>query len=289
MADPFVINYENETNEYSYISFPNVVIDIWINGLEQQFNVAENDMGTIIKSLKHICVTTFDDVPNSEIIVTDSIINENDINDDIKVNTKRILDVFNMIFDNMSKFITKQCHNCGETNEPVIISHIMYWFKDLCIYIQETIMKHYFDLILMNYTLRYLTKTVFDEKDLMLSNDTYITYMKKQNTNIVKIRSFQPTKYVKVLYKDNNNNLKIANKILKHKYYMINVKSNTCSCPDFIHRKSQNGLVCKHLIELKNKTRCLLLLKSIQNKNLYNVNMPMKEMLNQVYTEDIKY
>jgi len=282
---------DNNVNVYSYISFPNVVFNIIINGTTKQFKVSEDDMGNIIKSLKDTCTRTFDDETiTGEIIMTDNVINEDDIDDDIKRNTKIIEDTLNTLFEDILKVITKQCHTCGVTHEPRILSHVLNWFKNACNYIQETIMNHYYDLRIMDKTFCYLVNSVFDEKQVM-PTDAFIDYMKKREngSNIIKTRSLQPTKYVKVLYKDKCNNLKIAKAPMKHKYYIINVETNSCSCPDFIYRKLHTGLSCKHLMELKNKTRCLMLLKEIQNENLYNVDMPFKEMLKAAYNTDIKY
>lgn len=286
-SDQEVPLYENDNNAnvYSYISFPNVVFNICINGTEKKFTVSENDMGNVIKSLKNMSTITFDD---DTIIITDSVLNENDIDDEIKTNTKIIQDTFNSLFDDILKVVTKQCHTCGETYEPWVLSHVMGWFKNLCTYIQDTIIRNYYDLRIMDNTFCYLVNSIYDEKQVM-PTDAFITYMKKKGTNIIKTRSLQPTKYVKVLYKDKCNCLKIAKAPIKHKYYFINVEKNVCSCPDFVYRKLRAGLSCKHLMALKNKTRCLMLLKEIQNDNFYNVNVPFKEMLNTSYNPEIQY
>lgn len=281
------IVYENDnTNVYSYTSFPEVVFNIRINGTREIFKVSENDMGNIIKSLNNIFTSLFSGT--LEILITNDVMTKNDIHDDIKRHSKSIADTFNSLFDDMLKVVTKQCHTFGETYEVRILDHTICSFKDLYTCIQDTIMENY-DLRMMESALNDIVNDIFYDKH-SLATDTFITHMKKEkDINIIKTRSFQSTKYEDGLYKDKNNHLKIAKFQMKHKYYIINVKTNMCSCPDFIHRKLQAGLSCKHLLELKNKTRCLMLLAEIQNTNLYNVNIPFKAMLNTAYDTDIQY
>ena len=290
MDDQVLLTYEstNTMNVYSYVSFPNVVFDICINGTQKSFTVSESDMGTIIKSLKNIINATFNDQTSNQIIITDDVIDENDIHDDIKRLSKSIEETFNSLFDDIVKVITKQCHTIGERYEVRILDHTIHWFQNLCTFVQDAIMANYSDLRMMDKTFISIVNDIYYDKQ-SLPTDAFIAYKKKKGINIIKTRSFQPTKYTEVLYKDKVNNLKIAKSPIKPSHYIINVKKNLCSCPDFIHRKLQAGLSCKHLLELKNKTRCLMLLAEIQNTNLYNVNMPFKAMLNTAYDTVIQY
>jgi predicted nucleic acid-binding Zn finger protein len=122
-----------------------------------------------------------------------------------------------------------------------------------------------------------------------LIRDNIIAQNKQQNICLIKVPSTQKSKYTKGLYLNKLNNLKVARVPIKKKTYVIDVKHNACNCPDFRFRKQFSGLSCKHLMTLKNKTKCLQLITQIHNELLYNVPIPMKQMLKEAYTDEIDY
>ena len=79
----------------------------------------------------------------------------------------------------------------------------------------------------------------------------------------------------------------------KKKKYLINIKKNTCTCPDFRLRKIKQGLCCKHLIEIRNKSYCMLMIdkvmSSLSQSYCNNSYVPFKQMLNVTYDKSINY
>tara|TARA_B100000405_G_scaffold102215_1_gene71230 strand:- start:339 stop:1223 length:885 start_codon:yes stop_codon:yes gene_type:complete len=72
-------------------------------------------------------------------------------------------------------------------------------------------------------------------------------------------------------------------------YYLVDVKRNFCDCPDFVFRKWKYGLMCKHLKELKNKTRCMMNIIQVMEDRTHNLMYPLKEMLTAAYDKEIRY
>jgi hypothetical protein len=72
-------------------------------------------------------------------------------------------------------------------------------------------------------------------------------------------------------------------------HYLVDVKRNLCDCPDFVFRKWKFGLMCKHLKDLKNKTRCMMNVINVMEDRTHNLMYPLKEMLTAAYDDRIKY
>lgn len=132
-----------------------------------------------------------------------------------------------------------------------------------------------------------------DEKDRLMMHQ--IVEGSKQNENIIVIEStsaketFTPT----FIYVSKNNERKFAKMKIKRKKYLINIKNNTCTCPNFYVCHMQYASCCKHLMEMRNKSYCLLLLNkvmdSISQNSYNNYHVPFKEMLNVTYDKSINY
>lgn len=277
----------SDTDFYTYHTFPDAVCHITINGLKQTFKVSNADMGVIITSLKKVFDNMFDNIPMNDVIVTNQLIELSDIREDDITNTKKMENTFLGIFDTMLAAITKQCHDTGITEEYVIFKHTINLYRDFCFdVVKQKLVLHYIELGLLDTSIGYLISNVVLMKKKELS-DMLIELSKKAGENIIKMKSFQPTKLTNVFYVDKNNRMKLAKRKVEDRHYIINVKANLCSCPDFKYRKMQSGLSCKHLLELKNKTRCLMLIKQIPA--LHNIAIPVKEMLEVAYCPEVQY
>lgn len=278
---------DSETDTYSYDTFPDAVCCITINGLAETFKVSNADMGVIITSLKHVFDNLFDNIPLTEVIVTDELIDINDIQEEHITNTLNMENTFLRIFDAMSIAVAKQCRDTGVAEDNVIFENTIQLYNEFCFdVIKRKIILHYIELGLLDVRIGYVISNVVSKKKKELS-DMLIMLSKKNGENIILMKSFQPMKFGNVCYVDKSNRIKLAKRKLDDKHYTINIKENSCSCPDFIYRKMKAGLSCKHLMELKNKTRCLMLIKNIPA--LHNIAIPVKEMLETAYCPNVQY
>jgi predicted nucleic acid-binding Zn finger protein len=272
---------------YSYQIFPDAVCTITINNLAQTFKIVSADMGVIIRCLKNIVDNLFDNLPITEVVVTNQLIDFSDIRKDDLENTENIEKLFIDIFDTMLIAITKQCNNSGITHEYTIFKHTINLYKDFCFnVVKQTLIVNYPEIGLLDNSISFLIHNVVLMMKKKLSN-MLIELLKKDGENIIKMKSFQPTTFTDIYYVDNMNRLKVAKRKNADIHYCINVKTNLCSCPDFKYRKLQYGLSCKHLLELKNKTRFIGLIKQIPG--LYNIDIPIKEMMKVAYCPDVEY
>ena len=130
-----------------------------------------------------------------------------------------------------------------------------------------------------------------DEKDRLMKDQ--INEGSKLNENIISIESSAKETTTTVLYVSKNNEMLLSKMKNRKKKYLINIKKNTCTCPDFEMRKMKQGLCCKHLMEIRNKSYCLLVMNKVMDslsQNSYNnYHVPFKEMLNVVYDKSINY
>lgn len=283
----YIQHVDSDTDAYTYQTFPDAVCRITINGLTQTFKISNTEMGVIITCIKKVFDNMFDNTPMNEIIVTNELIDYNDIREDDITNTKNMENTLLSIFDNMLTAITKQCNDNGITEEYVIFKHTINLYNDFCFdVIKRKIILHYIELVLLDTSIGFLISNVVLMKKKEL-NEMLIELSKEAGENIIKMKSFQPTKLTDVYYVDKRNRMKLAKRKAEDVHYIINVKANLCSCPDFKYRKMQSGLSCKHLLELRNKTRCLALIKQIPG--LYNIAIPVKEMLEVAYCPEVEY
>jgi predicted nucleic acid-binding Zn finger protein len=140
--------------------------------------------------------------------------------------------------------------------------------------------------------LRIITNNIIeDEKDRLMKDE--IEEGSKRNENIIVIESSAKETTTAVLYVSKNNEMTLSKLKNKRKKYLINVKNNTCTCPDFRLRKWKQGLCCKHLMEIRNKSHCILLIDKVMaslSRNSYNTSyVPFKKMLDVVYDKAIDY
>lgn len=278
---------DTTSDAYTYQTFPDAVCRIIINGSSQIFKISNTDMEAIVTCIKKVFDNMFDNIPMNEIIVTNELIDYNDIREDDITNTKNMEKIFYDLFDTMHEAITIQCFDNGITDEYVIFKNTIDLYNDFCFdVIKKKLLLHYIEFGLLDSSIGFLISNVVLMKKKELK-DMHIEISKAAGENIIKMKSFQPTKFTDVYYVDKRNRMKVAKRKAEDVHYIINVKTNSCSCPDFIHRKMQYGLSCKHLLELRNKTRCLALIKQIPG--LYNIAIPVKEMLEVAYCPKVEY
>lgn len=114
----------------------------------------------------------------------------------------------------------------------------------------------------------------------------YVQEMARKGENVIVIDSDPPIiMYKRMLYISKSNLIKFVNvKTGISPKHCLNISSCECSC---IHFKLDRK--CKHTFELKNKNKCLTMIDAIMKDKCYNVNIPIKDMLNIVYDASIIY
>lgn len=162
--------------------------------------------------------------------------------------------------------------------------------NDICNIVVESFT--IYPIHLVSSCIRIITNIIIeDEKDRLIKNQ--IVEGSKRNENIIAIESSAKETTTTVLYVSKNNELLLSKMKNKKRKYLINIKKYTCTCPDFEIRKMKQGLCCKHLMEIRNKSYCLLLINkvmdSISQNSYNNYHVPFKEMLHVAYDKSINY
>lgn len=157
--------------------------------------------------------------------------------------------------------------------------------------INKSLDKH--NIQLVSYFLPILCNDIILEEKAKFIQEQ-VEKAKHCNENIVTIESSEKEKVFEVLLVTKNNKMMISKIHSGKNQYMLNIQQNTCTCPDFRMRKCKQGLCCKHLMQLRNKSYCLLHIKKVMDSlsNNYNCNTsfaPLKEMMRVVYDENIDY
>lgn len=145
---------------------------------------------------------------------------------------------------------------------------------------------------LLSSCFRSITNNIIeDEKDRLMKDE--IKEASKRNENVIVIDSCTKDTTTVIVYVSKNNELILSKMKNKKKKYLINIKKNTCTCPDFRLRKIKQGLCCKHLIEIRNKSYCMLMIdkvmSSLSQSYCNNSYVPFKQMLNVIYDKSINY
>ena len=135
------------------------------------------------------------------------------------------------------------------------------------------------------------SNVIEDEKDRLMKDEIKDGY--NRNENILPIESSVKETVTIFLYVSKNNKMLVSKLKNKRKKYLLNIKNNTCTCPDFRLRKMKQGLCCKHLMEIRNKSYCLLLMDkvmdSLSQNSCSNSYVPFKKMLSIAYDKSINY
>lgn len=157
--------------------------------------------------------------------------------------------------------------------------------------INKSLDKH--NIQLVSYFLPILCNDIIHEEKAKFIQEQ-VEKAKHCNENIVTIESSEKEKVFEVLLVTKNNKMMISKIHSGKNQYMLNIQQNTCTCLDFRMRKCKQGLCCKHLMQLRNKSYCLLHIKKVMDSlsNNYNCNTsfaPLKEMMRVVYDENMDY
>ena len=195
--------------------------------------------------------------------------------------------LFEMLFDKIKVY-------CYQKN----IQTIRYYeyneafdkLNKICDIIVDSLHSH--SIHLVSSFLRIITNNIIeDEKDRLLKEE--IEESSKRNENIIAINSYAKETTTAFVYISINNEIIVSIMKSKKKKYLINIKNNTCTCPDFRKRKMKQGLCCKHLMEIRNKSYCMLMIdkvmSSLSQNSCNNSYVPFKHMLNVVYDNSINY
>lgn len=145
---------------------------------------------------------------------------------------------------------------------------------------------------LLSSCFRSITNNIIeDEKNRLMKDE--IKEASKRNENVIVIDSCSKDTTTVIVYVSRNNELILSKMKNKKKKYLINIKKNTCTCPDFRLRKIKQGLCCKHLMEIRNKSYCMLMIdkvmSSLSQSYCNNSYVPFKQMLHVTYDKSINY
>ena len=215
----------------------------------------------------------------------------NDIHDDILKGCEDLKKVLGQLFDRMkeqsiyynNKFY-KQFLRFDQPNE------VINKFNRLCDIIIDSFEIHALQIV-THFISIIRNNIIENEKDKLMKNE--IKEAHNRNENVISIDSNEKETTTLILYVSKNNKIILSKIKNKKKKYLINIKNNTCTCPDFRLRKIKQDMPCKHLMKINNKSCCLLLIDKVMNalsKNNYNNSyVPFKKMLDVVYNENVDY
>lgn len=130
--------------------------------------------------------------------------------------------------------------------------------------------------------LSYCTLKRIHESDTVGKKKTMMR-CKKLNRNIVQY-SAQPKGAHELLVVTKDNKLKYKRFDFCKRYHLVDVQNMCCSCKSYITMRS-----CEHVTDMNNRSCCMSLVKSLCDQKLYNVPVPMKNMLDIVYSPMIDY
>lgn len=163
----------------------------------------------------------------------------------------------------------------------VLLTMITVFYTEMSEY-KESFDRH---VSIIRYVFVKIWKMTIEEYD-----DKYISKQRLLGCNMVRVRSSTAeSRTTQISYYSEQ--CKIKKVMIKYPCttYLLNVYHNTCECPDYVFRRLREGTLCKHLKQLKNKTKCLLMIKEFMSNYFHNVPYPMKEMLAHVYQENVVY
>ena len=215
----------------------------------------------------------------------ESSFNIENVHPDMIHGYKQLKHTLNIILEKLKKSSVAYKNPHLKYDEP---NEVFNKFLTITNIIIESLENH--ALSLVSYLLTIIIKNIIqDEKDRLMYKEMNTGL--KNNENIIIVDSDSTPTSMDVLFVSKNNDLLTSKMHNKRKKYLINIKNNTCTCLDFKVRKWKQGLCCKHLMALKNKTYCLMLIDKIfkVNTNSHNTYLPMNKMLKVAYDKNIDY
>ena len=237
--------------------------------------ITDNISAYILNSTNEINSTNVDTYP----IYTISDL-YNDMNDEMKKCYENIFEIYEKIFNIIKEKIEQNfTNNYGE-----LIRESIKVMQEVIEQVSEKIYDKMLISNIQSYLFNHIIDSFYDKKSKELRNFEKNKF-KEKNINVIEFPSLKDDSYDYVIYKNKNNALKIVKVLNRKPKYLINIKENICNCPDFIFRKIYKGGLCKHLKVIQKRTKDLSTLKAIQNKYLYNVNIPLNKMLNFISSE----
>lgn len=199
------------------------------------------------------------------------------VHDDMLKGHENLKTIFESLFNRIKE-------NNSQPNE--IISK----FYTICDMIINSFETHVIQLV--TYFISIIRNNIIQAEKEKLMKDEIMEGLNR-NENIVPIESSQKETYTTIVHVSKNNKMIVSKLKNKKKKYLINIKNNTCTCPDFRLRKIKQGLCCKHLMEIRNKSYCLLTINKVMDlisQSSYNNSyVPFKQMLCVAYDKSINY
>lgn len=259
-------NYTIQTN----MSNPcDIIINVNRNVISDLEVITDKICAYILNSTNKIHPNT-----NYPLLTVDNIYN--DMLPEMRQSLDEIFEIYDNIFKNIKESLGNNFTQYGDLiRESVKILHQI--VKQITDKIYTQIIFSDIHTYLFNHI---ITKLFMREADLLI--DYEVNNYKKINVNIICMNSFKEVVYDYIFYISMENELKIAKIEVRNPTYLINIKDNACNCPDYIYRQSMVGGLCKHLKVLNERTKKLAVIKEIQNKYFYNINLPLNKMLNHI-------
>ena len=228
---------------------------------------------------------------NKTVYVQHGFLDEDDINPACSLQYKRIHTVVQGIHERIKTImppppddIISDAYNINiDRLRVTLIEIINTWFVEVHEY--TPIFKCYASI---------LRKIFIDlwRESIREHEDFCIEEKRKSGLNVIRVKSnktFNKMRNTQFVYISKGNIVKKVCLKYPPVHYLVDVKRNLCDCPDFVFRKWKAGRMCKHLKNLKNKTRCMMNLINIMGDRTHNILYPLKDMLTAAYDEHIQY
>lgn len=208
-----------------------------------------------------------------------------DIHDDILKGCEALKRIFESLFNKIKE--NSVLYHYMKFDKP---NEAFTKFDSVCNIIIDSFAAHAIQLVTYFISITQ-SNIIEDEKDRLMKDEIKNGY--NRNENILPIESSVKETVTIFLYVSKNNRMLVSKLKNKRKKYLLNIKNNTCTCPDFRLRKMKQGLCCKHLMEIRNKSYCLLLMDkvmdSLSQNSCSNSYVPFKKMLSVAYDKSINY
>ena len=284
----------------NYVIFETDKYDIELN--DGKFQLLKNNLYMNDKEILHIYNDIVNILDQLTILLLQADSSQTQLNKIVTFNSQTVHNdmlkycedlkrIFESLFirmkDNSVLYKNKLYKQYLKFNQP---NEVISKFNMICDIIIDSFKTYAIQLV--TYFISIIKNNLIENERDELMNDEIKTGFNR-NENIIPIESSKKETEATFLYVSKNNKMMVSKLKNKRKKYLVNIKNNTCTCPDFLLRKMQQGLCCKHLIEIRNKSYCLLaidrVMDSLSQSSYNNSYVPFKQMLHVVYDNSINY
>lgn len=293
------ITFSNDVTS-NYVIFETDKYDIELN--DGKFQVLKNNLYMNDKEILHIYNDIVNILDQLTILLLQADSSQTQLNEIVTFNSQTVHNdmlkycedlkrIFESLFirmkDNSVLYENKLYKKYLKFNQP---NEVISKFNMICDIIIDSFETYVIQLV--TYFISIIKNNLIEnERDELMKNE--IKMGLNRNENIISIESSKKETEATFLYVSKNNKMMVSKLKNKKKKYLVNIKNNTCTCPDFLLRKMQQGLCCKHLMEIRNKSYCLLainkVMDSLSQSSYNNSYVPFKQMLHAVYDNSINY